>query len=88
MTDWRSAALCRNEDPELFFPVGDTGPAALQIEEAKAICAICPVRTECADWADQHNIGDGIWGGLLPKQRSLRRRRRREQEVRAARSKA
>ena len=36
--DWRHRAACRDEDPELFFPIGNTGPALLQIEEARAVC--------------------------------------------------
>ena len=36
--DWRHKAACLDEDPELFFPIGNTGPALLQIEEAKQVC--------------------------------------------------
>ena len=37
---WRSQALCRDTDPELFFPIGTTGAALLQIEQARAVCPI------------------------------------------------
>ncbi|MGH3981118.1 MAG: WhiB family transcriptional regulator, partial [Pseudonocardiaceae bacterium] len=43
--DWRHSAACRDEDPELFFPVGDDGPALVQIAAAKTVCARCPVAT-------------------------------------------
>ena len=42
--DWRHESACLDEDPELFFPIGNTGPAILQIEEAKQVCRRCEVR--------------------------------------------
>ena len=43
--DWRHRSACLDEDPELFFPIGNTGPAILQIEEAKVVCRRCDVRS-------------------------------------------
>ena len=45
--DWRAKAACRDKDPELFFPVGNTGAAYQQIEEAKAVCRTCKVIDAC-----------------------------------------
>ena len=42
--EWVHRALCKDEDPELFFPIGTTGPAASQIDAAKAVCGRCEVR--------------------------------------------
>jgi hypothetical protein len=44
--DWRHKAVCRDEDPELFFPVGNSGPALAQIADAKLVCNRCSVTTE------------------------------------------
>ena len=49
--DWRHRSACLDEDPELFFPIGNTGPAILQIEEAKLVCRRCDVREQCLEWA-------------------------------------
>ena len=76
--DWVHYARCRDEDPELFFPVGTTGPAAMQVDAAKLVCADCIVRDECLEWAMATGQDAGVWGGLSEdERRSLRRSRRR-----------
>lgn len=68
--DWRDDAACRDEDPELFFPVGTSGPALVQIAEAKAVCHRCPVASACLDWALRHGECDeGVFGGLTGAER-------------------
>jgi WhiB family redox-sensing transcriptional regulator len=76
--DWVHYARCKDEDPELFFPIGTTGPAAVQIAAAKAICSMCEVRMECLEWAMATAQDAGVWGGLSEEERrALRRARRR-----------
>jgi len=69
MADWRHAAACREEDPELFFPIGNTGPAVLQIEDAKAVCRPCEVVQICLRWALDTRQEHGVWGGLAEDER-------------------
>lgn len=75
MTDWRLRARCRDYPGDLFFPLGTTGPAQLQAEEAKAVCRRCPVMAECLRWALQTGQEYGIWGGLTEEERRIMRRR-------------
>ncbi|MFE0676906.1 WhiB family transcriptional regulator [Streptomyces sp. NPDC058867] len=63
MDDWRDSAVCRDEDPDLFFPIGTSGPALLQTAQAKAVCGRCPVREHCLDWALETRQTVGVWGG-------------------------
>ncbi len=77
---WRATALCRDTDPELFFPVGTTGQALVQIEAAKAVCNQCHARVECLEFALATNQDSGIWGGTSEEER---RKIRREQLARA-----
>jgi WhiB family transcriptional regulator, redox-sensing transcriptional regulator len=72
--DWRDDAACRDADPELFFPIGTTGPALRQVQEAIRICQACPMRTPCLAWALEHGITDGVWGGTTAEQRRAIRR--------------
>lgn len=69
MTNWRDYAACRGADPELFFPIGDTGPAVMQQVTAKAVCVGCTVRIACLAWAVRTGISHGVWGGLDEDQR-------------------
>ncbi|MES1975714.1 MAG: WhiB family transcriptional regulator [Pseudomonadota bacterium] len=67
---WRSEAACREMDPVIFFPesrdeVGAAGP----------ICAACPVREECLDYALANRIDEGTWGGVSERGRRRMRRR-------------
>ena len=73
---WRDHALCRDTDPDLFFPVGTTGNALVQIEHAKRVCDQCKVTAECLDFALATNQDSGIWGGLSEEERRVIRRRR------------
>ena len=73
--DWRDRAECRTEDPELFFPIGTTGPALLQTMAAKMVCRGCPVARECLDWALSTGQDSGVWGGMSEdERRDLKRR--------------
>ena len=73
--DWRHDAACRDSDPELFFPIGNIGPALAQIEDAKQICQICPVMTDCLQWALETGQEAGVWGGASEDERRAMRRR-------------
>lgn len=76
--DFRHRAVCREEeDKELFFPIGTSGPALLQTEQAKAVCRRCPVVDECLKWALESGQDAGVWGGMSEgERRTLKRRER------------
>lgn len=73
--DWRHKAACKDEDPELFFPVGTNGPALEQIANAKRVCARCPVKCECLNWAVGTGQDAGVWGGTSEGERRASKRR-------------
>lgn len=76
-TNWREAGACAHAEPDLFFPISSTGRALEQIAKAQAICAGCPVRQACLEFALEHDLTYGIWGGTIPEDRQARRRERR-----------
>ena len=64
---WQTRASCRGPQSAVFFP-----PSHFERKDekearelrAKAICATCPVRKPCLDYAVRIREPHGIWGGL------------------------
>ncbi len=77
--DWRLDAACRDLDTAIFFPEMEEAVAA-----AKAVCATCPVREACLEFALITRQDDGVWGGLDENERRRVRRRRQEAARKAA----
>lgn len=70
---WRQRAACRGLDPDIFFPVSDE-----EAEEAKEVCAVCPVRHACLEHALAHREREGVWGGATERERRRIVRQRRK----------
>ena len=86
LAGWRYRAACRGADLDVFFP--GRGESA---EPARQVCAGCPVREPCLEFALSHGITHGIWGGLTERDRRALRirhavaaRRKRDEAIAAA----
>jgi hypothetical protein len=70
-TNWQVNAACVDyEHPEHFHRPEQNRSHATQrgirhARAALAICAECPVRSACYDFAQSHADIEGIWGGTL-----------------------
>lgn len=73
--NWRDHAACREEDPELFFPVGNRDSST---DLALSICQDCPVLAQCRREALEIPIPHGIWGGMTQEAREAVLRTRTE----------
>jgi WhiB family redox-sensing transcriptional regulator len=74
---WQDDALCAQTDPDAFFP--EKGGST---REAKRTCMACEVRTECLEYALEHDIRHGVWGAKSERERrSITRERRGQQEA-------
>lgn len=62
---WQDDALCAEVGTEPFFVEKGESP-----RPAKRVCARCPVRAECLDYALQTDQRFGIWGGTSPAERA------------------
>jgi WhiB family transcriptional regulator, redox-sensing transcriptional regulator len=73
---WAERVLCAQADPDVWYPEHHA-----LIARAKRICAACPVRAECLEYAlsgagTWRGITTGIWGGTTPRERSRLRQAR------------
>lgn len=64
-TEWMVDGLCRQVDPDLFFP--DSG--ANTTRHARRVCEACPVMDECLQYALDHPGILGVWAGTTENQR-------------------
>ncbi|HVA44075.1 MAG TPA: WhiB family transcriptional regulator [Acidimicrobiales bacterium] len=67
-------ARCRDLQPSVFFPND-----SVAMEAAQKICLLCPVASDCLEYALANRINHGVWGGA-----SERARRRMAQSRRNA----
>jgi WhiB family redox-sensing transcriptional regulator len=69
--DWQLRGACRGRDSSQFFrPDDEPGPAHTHREsDAKALCATCPVRPECAAHALVTREPYGVGGGFSSRER-------------------
>lgn len=72
-TTWRQRAACLGIDAAVFYPVSDEEAAP-----AKGICAQCPVRQPCLEYALVNRERDGVWGGATERERRRMLRQRRK----------
>ena len=67
--EWRDFALCKGVDPDAFYPEKTEPDYNERVAQAQAVCATCPVRTDCLAFAMDTHQKHGIFGGLTPSQR-------------------
>ena len=67
LPEWIADAPCSQTAPELFFP--EPHESGANVALAKQVCAACPVRQECLEWALDRGEKFGIYGGLTSTQR-------------------
>lgn len=75
---WRQLGECVGMDPDFFYPSEIEGRATNSfVAEAQRVCAGCPVRAACGEYAIRANEKQGVWGGLSAVERRRIRSRRR-----------
>jgi WhiB family redox-sensing transcriptional regulator len=78
-TTWMVKGNCRDEPPSRFFPSDGVG-----VEVARRICAGCPVKTLCLEYALEQRVDHGVWGGASERERRRILKRRRDDATAAS----
>lgn len=77
---WVGQANCRGMDPNDFFPARGENE---KMRAAKAVCAGCPVRVECLEYALATREREGVFGGTGGRERlKIAQARRRAERYR------
>ena len=71
-TEWMARGKCRETSPSTFFPSDGVG-----VDMARQICASCPVKAPCLEYALRNRIDHGVWGGTSERERRRIARQRR-----------
>lgn len=68
---WMARAACRGRPSDMFFPQVDERKAkGIELYGiARRVCAGCPVRPDCLEYALANREYLGMWGGLTPAER-------------------
>ncbi|HMC52414.1 MAG TPA: WhiB family transcriptional regulator [Acidimicrobiales bacterium] len=75
---WMARGKCRDLPPSTFFPSDGVG-----VDIARRLCADCPVKAPCLEYALENRIDHGVWGGTSERERRrILRQRRREAATR------
>jgi len=75
-TEWMAGGRCRDLPPETFFPSDGVG-----VDHARKICAECPMKAPCLEYAMENHIDHGVWGGTSERERRRIARQRRRLTV-------
>jgi WhiB family transcriptional regulator, redox-sensing transcriptional regulator len=69
---WMEDGNCRRYPAGVFFPSDGAG-----VDHARRICATCPVQEPCLEYALEHRVEHGVWGGCSERERRRIAKRRR-----------
>jgi len=73
--------VCTTTNPDMFFPESHVSDRSLEVRSAKAVCAECPYKAQCLEWALKYE-DIGIWGGMTQRERiAMKRQLRRGRTI-------